>query len=224
VRYRALATDYDGTLAFDGTVDRPTIAGLLRARDAGLRLVMVTGRELQDLLKVFPHTHLFDRLVVENGAVIFNPATADVRTLAPPPPPNLVEYLTERHAPLYVGHSIVATVKPHEQTVLAAIRELGLEWHVILNKGAVMVLPANVTKASGLNAALSELQIDAAETVGVGDAENDEVFLRMCGLSVAVGNALPALKHIADIVTDGSRGAGVVEAIDQLLANADGLR
>jgi hydroxymethylpyrimidine pyrophosphatase-like HAD family hydrolase len=39
-----------------------------------------------------------------------------------------------------------------------------------------------------------------------------------------VGNALPALKHIADIVTDGSRGAGVVEAIDQLLANADGLR
>ncbi len=55
-------------------------------------------------------------------------------------------------------------------------------------------------------------------TVGVGDAENDQAFLRMCGLAVAVDNALPAVKTIADVVTTEARGAGVRELIAGLLA------
>ncbi len=54
--------------------------------------------------------------------------------------------------------------------------------------------------------------------VGVGDAEDDQAFLRMCGLSVAVANALPAVKAGADIVTRGERGTGVIEVIEGLLA------
>jgi hypothetical protein len=51
----------------------------------------------------------------------------------------------------------VATVEPHEHAVVAAIRELSLEWHIIFNKGSVMTLPVDVTKATGLAAALGEL-------------------------------------------------------------------
>src|SRR5688572_8386866 len=47
--YEALATDYDGTLAHDGIVDEMTVAALGRARGAGIKLLMVTGRELSDL-------------------------------------------------------------------------------------------------------------------------------------------------------------------------------
>jgi hypothetical protein len=46
----------------------------------------------------------------------------------------------------------VATWEPHQATVLEAIRELGLEHHIIFNKGAVMVLPPGINKAAGLEA------------------------------------------------------------------------
>ena len=216
--FRALATDYDGTLAHDGRVDGSTLDALRRARDAGVALVMVTGRELADLSTTFPELELFDRVVAENGALLYEPASKSVQTLAPPPPPALVSALTAQSVPLSVGHSIIATVEPHHHQVFEAIHRLGLEWHVIFNKGAVMVLPADVTKATGLGPALAALGIGHEETIGVGDAENDQAFLRLCGLAVAVGNALPAVKEMADIVTAGARGAGVTELIDRLLA------
>jgi hydroxymethylpyrimidine pyrophosphatase-like HAD family hydrolase len=217
MKYLALATDYDGTIAHDGTVDEATIAALQAARDAGLRLVMVTGRELSDLFNVFPAVDLFDRVVAENGALLYDPATKAIASISSPPPRALVEALERLEIPLSVGRSIVATVEPYEHQVLTAIRELGLEWHVIFNKGSVMALPSDVTKATGLAPALAALGIDAAATVGVGDAENDQVFLRMCGLAVAVENALPSVKEIAHVVTVGARGAGVAELIGRLL-------
>jgi hydroxymethylpyrimidine pyrophosphatase-like HAD family hydrolase len=220
MKYRALATDYDGTLAHDGRVEDATLAALERARAAGLRLVLVTGRELTDLVNTFPQTTMFDRVVAENGAVLFDPSTSALRVLAPPPPPAFLTALARKNIPLTVGHSIVATVEPYEHAVLAAIRDLGMEWHVIFNKGAVMALPAGITKAAGLLPALAELKLAPEDTVGVGDAENDHAFLQACGFAVAVANALPSLKEEADLVTLGASGDGVVELIDRLLSEA----
>ena len=215
--YAALATDYDGTLADAGTVNAATLAALERAKRSGLRLVLVTGRELTDLFTVFPRHTVFDRIVAENGAVLCEPATGRVRTLAEPPPPALVDALTRQNVPFTTGRAILATVEPHGQAVLSAIHALGLDWHVVFNKGAVMVLPARVTKATGLASALEELNVAAELTVGVGDAENDHAFLSACGVAVAVANATPALKAEADVVTAGSHGAGVQELIDRLI-------
>jgi len=215
--YTAIATDYDGTLAHDGKVDAATIAAVERAIDAGFTIIMVTGRELVDLFNTFEHPQLFTRIVAENGAVVYDPATKAVRMLSIAPPPALLERLAHASVPFSVGHTIIGTVEPHEHMVLEAIHELGLEWHVIFNKGSVMALPVDVTKASGLAAALSELGLSADQVVGVGDAENDQAFLGACGLAVAVANALPAVKECADVVTQNPRGAGVVELIDNLL-------
>jgi hypothetical protein len=220
MRYRILATDYDGTLAHDGIVDVATVDVLQRCRDAGLRLVLVTGRELSDLFNTFSHVHHFELVVAENGAVIYAPRDGSVESLAEAPPPAFVQRLQDADIPLSVGHSIVATVIPHEHVVLNAIRDLGLEWHVIFNKEAVMALPANVTKATGLAAALAHLDVPATAVVGIGDAENDHAFLRCCGLAVAVQNAVPSLKESADLVTEHPRGAGVRELVERLLDGA----
>ena len=134
MRYLALATDYDGTIACDGTVDDDTAFALQGARSAGLSLILVTGRELADLFKTFPHAKLFDRIVAENGAVLYDPAEQTIQSLAPPAAPALVSALQRARIPLSVGHSIVATVIPHEQIVFNAIRDLDLDWHVIFNK------------------------------------------------------------------------------------------
>lgn len=219
MRYSALATDYDGTIAHDGAVDADTLAALDRLRAGGRKLLLVTGRELDDLLKVCHCLDRFDSVVAENGALVYTPATQAVRVLAEPPPPALIDELRAKGVPVSVGRVIVATWEPHERTVQAAFRDLGLEWHVILNKGAVMALPSGVNKATGLNAALAELALAPEAVVGVGDAENDHSFLAACGLAVAVANALPALKDRADLVTAGARGAGVAELIERMLAD-----
>ena len=68
MRFQVLATDYDGTIAHDGVVHDETVKALKKAKAKGLRLVMVTGRELTELFNVFEHTELFERIVAENGA------------------------------------------------------------------------------------------------------------------------------------------------------------
>lgn len=219
MRYLALATDYDGTLAKDGRVDAQTLEALSRLRDSGRKLILVTGRRLENFLPVFPTIDLFDRVVLENGALLYYPATGEEKTLGGRPSEKFIQTLREKGVDsLEIGRVIVATWKPHETTVMEVIRELGLELQVILNKDAVMVLPSNLDKATGLLAVLEELGISADNTVGVGDAENDLAFMKVCGFSVAVANALPAIKESADWVTKSDRGAGVTELIDRIIA------
>jgi hydroxymethylpyrimidine pyrophosphatase-like HAD family hydrolase/energy-coupling factor transporter ATP-binding protein EcfA2 len=217
MRYLVLATDYDGTIAAHGAVAASTIEALERARASGRKLVLVTGRELEDLFGVFPQYGLFDRIVAENGALLYRPDTREEKKLGESPPAALVEQLRALDVPISVGRVILATREPHEHAVLEGIHALGLEHQVIFNKGAVMVLPAGVNKATGLRAALAELSLSAHNTVAVGDAENDHALLAECELGVAVANALPMLKERADWVTEGARGAGVEELIAELV-------
>jgi HAD superfamily hydrolase (TIGR01484 family) len=214
----ALATDYDGTLASDGVVSAATLASLQRLKETGRKLILVTGRELPDLRRVFPDIGIFDKVVAENGALLYTPATETEKAIAPEPPADFVASLEAKGvAPLSVGRSIVATWEPHQATALDTIKEFGLELDIIFNKGAVMILPSGVNKATGLDAALSEIALSPHNVVGVGDAENDHAFLRACGCSVAVANALPAVKDTADLVMKGSRGEGVEELIEALM-------
>jgi HAD superfamily hydrolase (TIGR01484 family) len=220
MRYLALACDYDGTLALAGHVDPTTVDALRRLRESGRRLVLVTGRSLADILAVFPAANMFDRIIAENGAVLYRPAEREEKDLADPPSPELVAALRhEGVMPLSIGRTIVATWHPNETTVLRLIRDLGLELQVIFNKGAVMVLPSGVNKASGLAAALGELALSPHNCVGVGDAENDHTFLALCECAVAVANALPTLKERADLVTEADHGAGVIELVERMLAS-----
>jgi hydroxymethylpyrimidine pyrophosphatase-like HAD family hydrolase len=220
MRYLAFATDYDGTLAHDGRVTDATLAALSRLRESGRKLLLVTGRELPDLQSTFPRVDLFDRVVAENGALLYRPAAKEEKVLAPPPPPAFLEELEKRGVrPVSVGRVIVATWEPHQAAVLDAIRHLGLELQVIFNKGAVMVLPSGVNKATGLAAALEELGLSPHNAVGVGDAENDHAFLAACECAVAVANALPTLKERADWVTRGDHGAGVIDLAEGLITD-----
>jgi hydroxymethylpyrimidine pyrophosphatase-like HAD family hydrolase len=220
----AFATDYDGTLAHHGRVDEPTLAALERLKASGRKLLMVTGRELPDLQQVFDRLDIFDLVVAENGALLYFPETQEERLVGAPPPPALVEALTARGvSPLSVGRGIIATWEPNGPNVLETIRELGLEWQIIFNKGAVMVLPPGVNKATGLAAALEVLKLSPLNVVAIGDAENDHAFLTACGCSIAVANALDAVKQTADLVTASDHGAGVIEAVDALISEGSEL-
>jgi hypothetical protein len=218
-RFRALAVDYDDTLATNGGVNASVLHGLQQLKDSGRRLLLITGRELDELKAVAPDLRIFDRVVAENGALLYRPETGEEVPLGTPPGQAFVDLLRRKQVtPLSVGRVIVATRTPQEVRVLKAIKELGLELEIIFNKGAVMVLPSGVNKASGLKHALHELKVPADRVVGVGDAENDHAFLDACGFGVAVANAVPSLKAHAKLVTTGEAGDGVLEVIARIMS------
>lgn len=217
MRYFALACDYDGTLADEGTVSPSTLAALKRLKESGRKPILVTGRELDDLVRVFPEYPIFERIVAENGAVLHAPGNRKTKTLTEPPPADFVDSLRLRGVPLSTGQVIVSTIEPYDATVLEVIKRRGLELQVIYNKGSVMVLPSGVNKSTGLAAALAELGLSEHNTVAVGDAENDHALLNLCELGAAVANSIPTLKERADLITTLPAGLGVEELIDHLL-------
>jgi phosphoglycolate phosphatase (TIGR01487 family) len=219
MQFILLATDYDGTIAHDGIVGPKTVSALEALRASGRKLVLVTGRHLPDLRKIFPKLDLFDRVIVENGGVVYQPGTGEEKLLCEPPNQGLIAELTKRNIPFVAGRTIIATWRPHESAVQAAIRDLGLDLQVIFNKKSIMVLPSGVDKGTALQAVLEELGIACQNVVGVGDAENDLPLLRMSGCGVAVANAVPSLKENADIVLEKRNGEGVTDLIDQMIGD-----
>ena len=220
MHYLALACDYDGTLARDGVVSTQTVDALEHVRASGRKLILITGRLLEDLQMAFPRLDLFTYVVAENGALLYNPADSTEKLLGEAPPRQFIQALQERGVtPLSIGRVIIASLHPYEKVIVDVIDKLGLERQVIFNKGAVMVLPTGVNKGTALVAALQELKFSAHNVVGVGDAENDHSFLSLCECSVAVANAIPSLKEQADYTTKADNGDGVTELIEQLLAD-----
>src|SRR4051812_14221067 len=144
MKFLCLATDYDGTLAQHGDVEDSTIKALKALRESGRKLVLVTGREMADLAKVCSFIDLFDRVVAENGALLYHPAEESSKVLAPEPPEEFVQALRARGvSPLSVGVGIVAMQEIYSGVVRETIRELKLPLQAIPNKGALMVLPSS---------------------------------------------------------------------------------
>lgn len=210
--FHALATDYDGTLTLGATPEPAVLAALAEARDRGLRLLLVTGRTLAHLRADFPAADdLFDAIVGENGAVLAHAGGS--RALAPPPPAELADELAARGVPFARGQTLLATSAEHSTTALAEIERLGLDTQLVRNRGELMLMPAGISKGTGLFHALGELGISRHNCIGIGDAENDHSLLEACELGVAVGNAVPSLKAHADMVLAEAGGAAVTELL-----------
>ena len=218
MRFAALATDYDGTLARDGVVDGGTIAAIRRFRASGRKLILVTGRQVPDLERVFPAVRLFDAVAAENGGVLWLPPSGAETPLAPPPAPALVAALRGAGvAPLDFGRVIIASNASAAAAIGRVLEQTRAAYRIILNRESLMLLPEGVDKATGFRAAARALDLAPAAVAGIGDAENDEAFLAECGLFAVVANAIEPLRERAGFVARSGWGAGVTELIDRIL-------
>lgn len=220
-RYSLLVCDYDGTLATGETAGSQVIEALTSTSDAGTKLVLATGRELPEICRVLPEIELFQWVVAENGAVLFEPATGVKEVLGTAPPESFFHEIQRRGVAEAARGEVIAAIHSRHAAILnETIRALGLSYHVILNKNSAMVLPSGVDKGTGVAAILESMGVSAKEVVAVGDGENDEDLFRVAGFRVAVANAVPELKACADMVTAAENGAGVMELIEALLEPA----
>jgi hypothetical protein len=135
--------------------------------------VLVTGRAWADLVRELPNAGtLFDRLVLENGAVLYRPGGTPV-PLADPVDERLDAELARHGVDTFRGLIQVALEGRHEELAREIADELRLDVRFVRNRDAVMVLPISVSKASGLSHALASLGVCEGEAVAFGDAEND---------------------------------------------------
>ena len=166
----ALVTDYDGTIAIDGKMADAAVTSIQRLHTSVHYAILVTGRRLEDLLAILPYVQLFDYVVAENGAVVYEACGTRRETVLATPV--LVKFIERLGAlgvnPIELGRVVVATWLPHHNAVLQAIQETGLELHVIFNRAAVLVLPTGVNKATGMEYALRKLRPSPHEAVGTG--------------------------------------------------------
>lgn len=219
-----LACDYDGTIATHGKISLNTERALIAAKQAGFIICLITGREFEDLLHVCPQIALFDIVIAENGAVLYLPISNEISDLASPPDAEFITQLAHRCIPFSRGRVIASVTRIYTEEVLALIRELELSLHVIFNKDAAMILPSGIDKGSGLQAGLQRFGITADQVIGIGDAENDQDFLQICGFKVAVANALDAVKANADMVTSLPNGDGIAEFVSEYLLKSTTLK
>ncbi len=209
---KAFATDLDGTLALGDEVAPQTWAALRDARAAGIVTVLVTGRITEDLDAHFPGLRgLFDAVVTENGGMLeiagaLCPLTGGVDHA-------LASRMTAEGIEHRSGHAVLECAATHAPRLLDLISELGADAQLLRNRDRLMVLPAGVSKATGLLAALHELGLSPHNVLAAGDAENDLALLEVAEIGVAVANAVPSVKEHADLVLEQPDGTGVAELL-----------
>jgi Cof subfamily protein (haloacid dehalogenase superfamily) len=269
VGYRAIATDLDGTLLrTDKSVSPRTRDAVLAAEDAGMLVVIATGRPPRWIAPVVDQLGDRGLVVCANGASVYDPARHELveRTdLDPDVVRSIVddvavrfpdalfgveqgfefavdEAIEHRHGDLRLMESwrlpgirigpirsfldrpvtklIIRfpddTPPGSPDAVAAVVGERALVTHSTSETFLELSHP-DVHKAATVERLLLEAGVAPAEVVAFGDMPNDRELIEWAGLGVAVANAHPKLKAVADEVTASNDDDGVAQVIERIL-------
>ena len=217
---RVFAFDFDGTLAQNGIVPPALQTVLEQLRAAGYVLFLVTSRRFESIA-MGSLEDAFAGIVWENGAVLYHTATNEVYLPFGQIDPRLVRAMEVAGVPLKYGRAIVSTRTPHTKTVWQVLNKWGGDAVVVHNKGTVRVLPPGAAKGPGLERLLGLCGFSPRNLVSFGDGESDLSLLQLGEISVAVADAVPPLKEVADLVTTRPGPAGVLEALQAYWLNGN---
>ena len=80
-------------------------------------------------------------------------------------------------------------------------------------------MSSNASKGNALEFLINLLEIPIAETIAIGDGDNDYSLIKNAGLGVAMANSSQILKEIANYLTQSNQESGVAVAIFGLIFN-----
>ncbi|QHN07923.1 phosphoglycolate phosphatase [Methanothermobacter sp. THM-2] len=214
---RAIAVDIDGTITDSSR--KLCISALRALRGAerkGLTVIIVTGNVLCFAMATSVLIGTSGGVVAENGGVIYS--DGDIRVLGDiEKAETAYNHLREIHPVRKVQFSDLrlSEVAITREIPVQAIREAleGFDVEVYDTGFAVHLTDPQVNKGSSLKLVAESMGIEMSDIMAIGDSENDIEFLERAGFSVAVANAAPELREMADYVTAGKYGDGVREAI-----------
>lgn len=268
-RFQLVATDVDGTLLNDDLeVSRENLAAIARARAAGAKVTLITGRSHYFLTDVLDQVKPDTPIIAAGGACLVDAATdklIDCRTLPPGDVTRLIEiareYETARFISLvdrfyfetdpslrdrfnYVfGHpidvqfsedvlaedlvnpikvAIYSDERPLLEEIAArAQREVNGLTYTFPTPDFIDVTASDGSKGAALRRLAEREGIPLEQVLVLGDGNNDVPMFLEAGYSVAMGNAVPELKAVADLVTPSNNENGFAWALNRLLPAED---
>lgn len=87
-------------------------------------------------------------------------------------------------------------------------------YYTIAKNTLVQIMSKNATKWNGIKVTLEALNILQTDTVYFGDDNDDIESIQMCGIGVAVSNAIEAVTNAADYITGSNDEDGVAHFIE----------
>ncbi|MFP4170305.1 MAG: phosphoglycolate phosphatase [Methanomassiliicoccales archaeon] len=217
---RAIVVDIDGTITDPRRrLEVSAMESLRRVQDNGVITMVASGNVLPVSYGLSTFVGMNGPIIAENGGLVSyeeriytvhsNHAATEayeyLRTIMP------VERLfTDRWRETQVALKL--TVDPDE--VREALR--GREVVVETTGFAIHLMEPGHSKFSGVRKACELLGIGVEEVAAFGDSDNDAKMIQGCGRGIAVGNASPAAKEVADHVTSRPNGEGVTEGMEWL--------
>ena len=223
MQHVVIAVDVDGTL-YDGVgVAAEAVDAVREAHDNGHTLVIVTGRRWEELGHVVPGILGFvARVVCEEGGVLVNVESGKLTLLAEGVEADLVAALRAAEVPyLDVGHVVVGAPTTSEALVAKVRDTVGSTRRIVTNKGSIALAPVGCDKASGLRAAIADLQLEELPIVAIGDASNDLPMFAIATFAFGVANADDAVRASGVQLTTASFGSGVAEALRDVLQRSE---
>lgn len=246
MKYKAIMLDLDDTTVVHGKDSLPTlkVAEAVAQAKEKIHVCIATARTLKDAMPILRHLDLSGPCVFANGTQIYDPRTKSVIHEVPLPTSVIPKILSiceqyKLHAFLHNGtDDIRATGKRIDGSVLSVyipevtpdkvdqfVEMLNIDPAIHVQKliawdKRFMSIDITSNKASKLHGILEVaklLDIKTSEIIGVGDGYNDFPLLMACGLKIAMGNAVPELKEIADFIAPTVYEDGVATVIEKFV-------
>lgn len=177
------------------------------------REITLLGRSLGTIVNIESDDEWFtDRT---NERILEN-----IRIFGVPPPDGVgvLDEMLERGEPVDKVFLDLRDLAPEEvETARATVtRSVGLRVNLTETvPGLLDMVAAGATKAAMAQRLARSLGVKAEEVLALGDHDNDVSLLRWAGVGVAMGNATPAAKVVADTITSSNLRDGVAEALQR---------
>ncbi len=247
MKYKALFLDVDGTTVVHGLHALPTsrVTNAIRqCKKLGVSVCLATSRPLYAVRAIIEHLDLYGYCVLSSGTQIYD--TRKKRILIEKTLPDGMIYnilgvakkykqeckvfdgekeifIDDAHPPAKV---VDAYFPQLELSIFEKIhKELSIMSTVSLHRmpawdkrfECLDIVSKEASKLHGIAEIAKLLGIQTHEMIGVGDGYNDFPLLLACGLKIAMGNAVPELKAIADFVAPSVEEDGVATVIEKFI-------
>ncbi len=230
----AVFTDIDGTLTTDrqsSVLDDAALRALRELVKSGYAVIMVSGNSLPVVRGLSLYLGLGGLAIGENGAVLFDghkviiecERCEKIKEIAKVLVQGAKGFLEESWQNLFrICDMALKWRGVSEDGALRITRkilmEIGADWVEATSSGyAIHIHPTGCGKDRGIRRMIQILGLKTGSIYCVGDAVSDIPMRRACPKLVAVGNADPELKELADIVTEKPSGKGFAEFAAKLV-------
>lgn len=217
---RAILSDLDRTLTgADLVPDEAAIERIRALRARGIRVIVVTGRRLDDLLATVIPREL-DALVAENGAIVMSADTTHLKVDGVPWTRRARAALGGLASSFQWGRVVGSGPRKLADDARAALARHNVTAEFSFNAEELMLLPPGVDKAAGATQALALFDLKPEDAWSIGDGENDVPLLSLTPTSAAPANAHPTAKAAATKRLSQAYSKGFIEFTEPLMTDA----